>query len=149
VTVTASVINPLNSELYPISHLLALLRAHPIFHVNRIRININCLFRSFLIYISQRILVCIIYLICTSLQPFIHLSLEPFRTLQPFIHLSLEPFRSLQPIVHLSLEPFRSLQPFVHLSLEPFRSLQPFFHLSLEPFMSLQPSIHPSVPRTL
>jgi hypothetical protein len=31
--------NPLNAELYPISHLLALLGAHPILHVNRIRVN--------------------------------------------------------------------------------------------------------------
>jgi len=31
--------NPLNVELYPISHLLALLGAHPILHVSRIRVN--------------------------------------------------------------------------------------------------------------
>jgi len=40
------VINPLNAELYPISHLLALLGAHPILHVSRIRVNIliSCFF---------------------------------------------------------------------------------------------------------
>jgi hypothetical protein len=32
-------INPLNSELSPICHLLALLGAHHIFHVSRIRVN--------------------------------------------------------------------------------------------------------------
>jgi hypothetical protein len=32
--------NPLNAELNPICHLLALVRAHPIFHVNRIRDNV-------------------------------------------------------------------------------------------------------------
>jgi len=32
-------INPLNVELYPICHLLALLGAHHIFHISRIRIN--------------------------------------------------------------------------------------------------------------
>jgi len=32
-------INPLNAELNPICHLLALLRAHDILHVSRIRVN--------------------------------------------------------------------------------------------------------------
>jgi hypothetical protein len=32
-------INPLNTELNPICHLLALLGAHLIFHVSRIRVN--------------------------------------------------------------------------------------------------------------
>jgi hypothetical protein len=32
-------VNTLNSELNPISHLLALLGAHPILHVGRIRVN--------------------------------------------------------------------------------------------------------------
>ena len=31
--------NPLNAELIPIYHLLALLRAHPILHISRIRVN--------------------------------------------------------------------------------------------------------------
>jgi hypothetical protein len=31
-------INPLNAELIPICHLLALLGAHPILHVSRIRV---------------------------------------------------------------------------------------------------------------
>jgi len=31
--------NPLNTELNPICHLLALLGAHPIFHISRIRVN--------------------------------------------------------------------------------------------------------------
>jgi len=38
-TVFLSPLNPLNAELNPICHLLALLGAHPIFHVSRIRIN--------------------------------------------------------------------------------------------------------------
>jgi hypothetical protein len=33
------IINPLNAELNPICHLLALLGAHPILHVSRIRVN--------------------------------------------------------------------------------------------------------------
>ena len=33
--------NPLNAELNPICHLLALLGAHPIFHISGIRVNIN------------------------------------------------------------------------------------------------------------
>jgi hypothetical protein len=32
--------NPLNAELNPICHLLALLGAHPIIHVSRIRVNV-------------------------------------------------------------------------------------------------------------
>ena len=37
-------INPLNAELNPICHLLALLGAHHIFHVSELRVNIhrNC-----------------------------------------------------------------------------------------------------------
>jgi hypothetical protein len=34
------VINPLNAELNPICHLLALLGAHHILHVSRIRVNL-------------------------------------------------------------------------------------------------------------
>ena len=34
-------LNPLNSELNPICHLLALLGAHPILHVSRIRVNLG------------------------------------------------------------------------------------------------------------
>jgi hypothetical protein len=33
------VINPLNTKLNPICHLLALLGAHPILHISRIRVN--------------------------------------------------------------------------------------------------------------
>jgi len=34
-------VNPLNAELIPICHLLALLEAHPILHVSRIRESIR------------------------------------------------------------------------------------------------------------
>jgi hypothetical protein len=37
---------PLNAKLNPICHLLALLRAHPIFHVSRIRVNAVSLSKS-------------------------------------------------------------------------------------------------------
>jgi len=43
------VINPLNAELNPISHLLALLGAHPILHVSRLRVKFKFL-RIFIIY---------------------------------------------------------------------------------------------------
>jgi hypothetical protein len=33
--------NPLNAELNPICHLLALLGAHPILHISRIRVNVH------------------------------------------------------------------------------------------------------------
>jgi len=35
-------INPLNAELNPICHLLALLGAHHILHVSRIRVKVKC-----------------------------------------------------------------------------------------------------------
>ena len=37
--------NPLNAELNPIRHLLALVGAHHIAHVSRVRVNIYCMFR--------------------------------------------------------------------------------------------------------
>ena len=39
--------NPLNAELNPICHLLALLGAHLIIHVSRIRVNVNVLIPNF------------------------------------------------------------------------------------------------------
>jgi len=33
--------NPLNAELNPICHLLALLEAHHIFHISRLRVNVR------------------------------------------------------------------------------------------------------------
>jgi hypothetical protein len=39
-------INPLNAELNPICHLLALLGAHPILHVSRIRVNSEWIYSS-------------------------------------------------------------------------------------------------------
>jgi len=38
-------LNPLNAELNPICHLLALLGAHHIFHVNRLRVNEAYMYR--------------------------------------------------------------------------------------------------------
>jgi transposase len=35
------ILNPLNTELNPICHLLALLGAHLIFHVSRVRVNVG------------------------------------------------------------------------------------------------------------
>jgi len=37
--ILSDIVNPLNAELNPICHLLALLGAHHIFHVSRIRVN--------------------------------------------------------------------------------------------------------------
>ena len=36
-------VNPLNAEVNPICHLLALLGAHPVLHISRIRVNCECL----------------------------------------------------------------------------------------------------------
>ena len=41
-------INLLNTELNPICHLLALLGAHPIFHISRIRVNITMKILTFM-----------------------------------------------------------------------------------------------------
>jgi len=38
---SASIVNSLNTELNPICHLLALLRAHHILHVSRIRVKVK------------------------------------------------------------------------------------------------------------
>jgi len=38
------IINPLNAKLNPICHLLALLGAHPIFHVSRMKVKENFTF---------------------------------------------------------------------------------------------------------
>jgi hypothetical protein len=40
-------INPLNAELNPICHLMALLGAHHILHVSRIRVKVEGLFGYF------------------------------------------------------------------------------------------------------
>ena len=40
VLLTQSILNPLNTELNPISHLLALLGAHTILHISRIKVNV-------------------------------------------------------------------------------------------------------------
>jgi hypothetical protein len=40
------VINPLNSELNPICHLLELLRAHHILHISRIRVKVHAALRK-------------------------------------------------------------------------------------------------------
>jgi hypothetical protein len=36
-----SLFNPLNAQLNPICHLLALLRAHPILHISSLRVNLT------------------------------------------------------------------------------------------------------------
>ena len=43
-TNTLRIFNPLNARLNPILHLPALLGAHPILHVSRIRVNTYCSF---------------------------------------------------------------------------------------------------------
>jgi len=40
-----NIFNPLNAELNPICHLLALLGTHHILHVSRIRVN-NCIYKT-------------------------------------------------------------------------------------------------------
>jgi hypothetical protein len=40
VTALYTYINPLNAEIYPNCHLLALLEAHPILHISRIKVNL-------------------------------------------------------------------------------------------------------------
>jgi len=47
-------INPLNAELNPICHLLALLGAHHILHVSRIRVNVKGI-KPFAVMLSCRL----------------------------------------------------------------------------------------------
>jgi hypothetical protein len=49
-------LNPLNAELNPICHLLALIEAHHIFHVSRIRVNKLKVYYNKYIVISSEIL---------------------------------------------------------------------------------------------
>jgi hypothetical protein len=46
-------LNPLNAELNPICHLLALLGAHPISHVSRIRVNVDIDIGNRAVYLMQ------------------------------------------------------------------------------------------------
>jgi hypothetical protein len=48
-------VNPLNAKLNPICHLLALLGAHPILHVSRIRV--KCLWPISLWAVSRELLI--------------------------------------------------------------------------------------------
>jgi hypothetical protein len=41
--------NPLNTELNPICHLLALLGAYPVLHVSRIRVNVDLLTNKYIL----------------------------------------------------------------------------------------------------
>jgi len=52
--------NPLNAKLNPVCHLLALLGAHHILHVNRIRVKIYCL------WCFKRVILC-----CKTFKMFI------------------------------------------------------------------------------
>ena len=49
--------NPLNAELNPICHLLALLGAHHILHVSRIRVNLYC--GGFILFYSVCVCACV------------------------------------------------------------------------------------------
>ena len=53
-----SSINPLNAELNPICHLLALLGSHHILHVSRIRVNPNPLINNNINWIHSVCCVC-------------------------------------------------------------------------------------------
>ena len=48
--------NPLNAELNPICHLLALLGAHHILHVSRIRVNVIYVVRIFFVKTNRNLL---------------------------------------------------------------------------------------------
>jgi hypothetical protein len=52
VFIVAAVLNPLNAELNPICHLLALLGACHILHVSRIRVNVATHFFKFFVYLG-------------------------------------------------------------------------------------------------
>jgi hypothetical protein len=46
--------NPLKTQLNPICHLLALLGAHPILHVSRIRVNIMLQYAKFRVLLENK-----------------------------------------------------------------------------------------------
>jgi hypothetical protein len=67
-------LNPLNAELNPIGHLLALFGAHPIFHASGIRVNYGFIeeveerkkerWKMMPIVCAQSVYNCIIYIVC-------------------------------------------------------------------------------------
>jgi len=69
-------INPLNAEFNPICHLLALVGAHPIFHVSRIRVN------SYSIILYKRIF-------CVTLLLLWNLSYDHILNAKVFVNYSL------------------------------------------------------------
>ena len=68
-----NVFNPLKAELNPICHLLALLGAHHIFHVSRIRVNYN-------LKISRKIIY-ILFIMHTKLHKIVTQNIEEERNL--------------------------------------------------------------------
>jgi hypothetical protein len=61
-------INPLNTELNSICHLVALLEAHPILHVSRIRINSLYMFSAHLLIIRRHCICNNWYILCVLCQ---------------------------------------------------------------------------------
>jgi hypothetical protein len=59
----------LNAELNPICHLLALLGAHPILHVSRIRVNYSIEMRAFDSYIAYGRLTCTSWMLNVNIFP--------------------------------------------------------------------------------
>jgi len=55
-------LNPLNAKVNPICHLLALLGAHHIFHVSRLRVNITFFFICALFKDGVIVSVCLVYI---------------------------------------------------------------------------------------
>jgi len=60
-------LNPLNAELNPICHLLALLGAHPIFHINRIRVKLPTFLGAFAKL--RKAAVSLVMSVCLSVLP--------------------------------------------------------------------------------
>jgi hypothetical protein len=58
----ASLLNPFNVKINPICHLLALLEAHHILHVSRIRVNVCLILFHFLLFIRISIGFCLVIL---------------------------------------------------------------------------------------
>jgi hypothetical protein len=101
--VTKVNINPLNAKLNPICHLLALLGAHPILHVSRIRVK-YCWFSREPLVFPDRCAVVMIYLPSVTRK-------KKYRTANTIFFVSfklkmtyLEYYRNLCTTVHIILD---------------------------------------------
>jgi hypothetical protein len=79
--INIALFNPLNAELNPICHLLALLRAHHILHVSRIRVKLRFFIVPRTVKRNKQALVLVVFLIKVIIRVCMKYSLMPKKQL--------------------------------------------------------------------